>query len=674
MHGVHLLSDLLLLVAVSLPVVLLAHRLRVPAVVGFLLGGILIGPGGLGWVERGQEVADLAELGVVLLLFTIGLELSFSRVLGLGRLLVLGGTLQAGLTSLIVALVGHLGFGLPWPQAIFAGFLVALSSTAIVLKLYDERGEIDAPHGRLAVSILLFQDLLVAPLMLLVPLLASTLPGGGADAAGAAEAWRSIGQGLLLLTVLLVAGRYVVPWVLDRIARLGDREIFTLSILLVGLGAAWLTSEFGLSLALGAFVAGLLVSESPYGLQALSDVLPFRDTFTGIFFISMGMLLDVGYLMGNLPMVLGITAAVILLKATVVVLSGRLLGRSLPVSVRGGLGLAQVGEFSFILAMVGVPLGLLGEWGYQLFLATSVLSMLASPLLVVAAGPLSRRLARMARLPVASLDPAEVERAGRLIDHVIIVGYGHGGRLLARVLEASGIAYIVLEQDAHIVRRGKNDGVPIVFGDGTRQEVLQQVGAGRARALVLEISSPREEARAVSVARHLSRTLKIVVRTRNIDSVEPLATLGANEVVAEEFETSLEIFARVLRLYGVPSNLIDEEVRAARGERYEMLRGLTHRDLELDSLKHLGVYGALETVMVEEGSEGEGGDPVSLQLRRRTGAVVIAAVRDGEAFYTPDPGFRFEAGDAVVLVGSREALEAAMAIFRAPDPPAGPPE
>ena len=307
MHDFPLLRDLVILVAIAIPVVALAHRFKVPTVVGFLLTGIAIGPHGLALIGQPESVSDLAEIGVVLLLFAIGLELSLSRIIKLGRLVVLGGGFQMAGTIAVIGGVVALA-GVPLNQAVFFGSLAALSSTAIVLKVFNDRQELDTPQGRVVIAILLFQDLCVVPLMILVPLLA------GGDASGEQPAALQVVVSLTVTTALVLVGRLVVPKVLERVAALRNREIFTLCIVVIGLGAAYVTASFGLSLALGAFIAGLVISESEYGVQALSDILPFRDTFSGIFFTSVGMLLDVGYVARHPVLVVGATVAVIVLK------------------------------------------------------------------------------------------------------------------------------------------------------------------------------------------------------------------------------------------------------------------------------------------------------------------------------------------------------------------------
>ena len=661
MRELGILQDLVVVLGVAIPTVAIAHRLRIPAIVGFFLVGAVIGPHGLALIPNAESVTVLADLGVLLLLFTIGLELSLTRVMQLGRVALQGGALQVGGTLVAVAVVAT-GLGVPINRAVFYGGLVALSSTAVVFKVYADRGELDTPHGRVVVSILLFQDLCVVPLMLFMPMLAD------AQAGAAVGNWVGIARSLLVVAILVAGGRVVVPWVLDRIVLLRDRELFTLCIGFFGLGAAFATASFGLSLALGAFVAGLVISESEYGLQAMSNVLPFHDVFSGIFFASVGMLLDARFLIAEPLLVVGAAIGILLLKGLLnaaVVLSLR---RGLQTSIASGLALAQVGEFSFILAGVGVPLGLFAGNDYQLFLAVSVLTMVATPFMIARARQTADGLERLlgwARFTVPLPDEGSTVQ---LKDHTIIVGYGFSGLRLARVLDSAQVPYVVLEQNGQVVRSARREGVPIFFGDGTRREVLKRVGCERARVILFVISSTADERRGVDVARELNPAVRIIVRTRFVRAIEDLTRLGASEVVVEEFEASVELFALVLEFYEIPSNTIRRELDAVRSEHYSMLRGESRPDLRLDTLKHLGIHSALDLVQIEEGARAVGGNASTLNLRRDTGATLVAVVRDGKAFYKRDATFQFRVGDTAVLVGDQEALERGAALFRSPAP------
>jgi CPA2 family monovalent cation:H+ antiporter-2 len=657
MHELPILRDLVVLVAVAIPVVIIAHRLKIPTIVGFLLTGLAIGPHALALIGDDAMVAQLAEVGTVLLLFAIGLELQLSRVLKMGREVLQGGAIQltttiAAFTLLRVALGGRPN------EALFAGALVAFSSTAIILKVYAQRHELDTTHGRVVVAIAIFQDLAVVPVMLLVPLLA-----GSAGSAGAS--FRQIGTSLLGVAGLVLFGRLLVPKLLEQVVRLQNREIFTLCVVFLGLAAAYLASRFGVSLALGAFLAGLVISESEYSLQALSDVLPFRDTFSGIFFMSVGMLLDPHAVAAEPLTVLALAAGVVFLKVSLAALAVRSLKRPLVASIMAGFGLAQVGEFSFVLASAGAAVGLLDPQGYQRFLAAAVLTMLAAPFLMAAAEPLAEAFARLIGNVPLEMHGTEEQSVAALTDHVIIVGYGLNGRNLSRALRSAAIGYVILEQNGGVVREARESGEHILFGDGTNTEVLERVGIHRARVIVFCIAAPDVERRGVAVARVLNPAIHIVVRTRYVTSIEELQNLGASEVVPEEFETSLEIFARVLRRYGVPGSSVRAEVEAVRKDHYEVFvnRERPYGQLTDLAIAH-GVRIGVEPIDVEEGSAAIGQNPLTLRLRKTTGATVVAVIRARQVIYEPAADFVFSPGDTVVLVGVSDALTRAIELFR----------
>ena len=661
MHDLPILHDLVILVAVAIPVVILAHRLKIPSIVGFLLTGLAIGPYGLRFIGKADAVHELAEVGVVLLLFAIGLELELSRILRMGKEVVRGGSLQLlGTIAAVAALM--MVAGRPVNVSLFVGALVAFSSTAIILKVYAQRNELDTSHGRVVVAVAIFQDLAVVPVMLLVPILAG-------HAAGPLAALKQIGVALLPVVLFIVLGRTLVPKLLEHVVRLQNREIFTLCVVFLGLGSAYLASLFGISLALGAFLAGLLISESEYGLQALSDVLPFRDTFSGIFFISIGMLLDVRAVIAQpLPMLL-IVSAVLAVKAAVASGAVLALRQTLVTALTAGFGLAQIGEFSFVLASAGVTEGLLSDSQYQTFLAVSVMSMLVAPFLISAAQPFAELMARATGYVPLRMGTAEHETVAQLEDHVIIVGYGLNGRNLARALRTALIKYVILESHGGVVREAREAGEPIFFGDGVSTEVLERVGIHRARVIVYCIAAPDVERRGVAVSRSLNPRIHIVVRTRYVSAIEDLRKLGADEVVPEEFETSLEIFSRVLRRYGVPRSAIRAEVEAVRHDHYDVLRDRARPFGHLTDLAiATGVRIDVEPVETETGSPAVGQNPITMRLRKQTGASVVAVIRSREVIYEAARDFAFAPGDTVVLVGVPDALGKATALFRAPAP------
>ena len=662
MHDLGVLRDLAIIAGLALPVVALAHRFHLPPLVGFLVVGVLIGPSGAALIPDPETVAALSEIGVVLLLFEIGLELSLSDVLRWGRsVAIAGGAQMAGMLALAVA-VGT-ALDIPLGRVLFYGALVAMSSTAAVTKLYADRGELDTPHGREAVSVLLFQDLCIVPIMALLPLLAET---GGRP--GAPSVWMQLLVSLGAMVLLVVGGRFAVRWTLDRVVSERNRDLFTLCVGFFAIGTALVSAAAGFSLAIGAFLAGLIISESEYGQQALSDVIPFRVLFSGVFFTSIGMLLDLSLLVEQPLVVVGAAVSIVALKTVVATGAIMLRGRPLDISLRSGLGLAQVGEFSFVLAAAGLPLGLFAGDDYQTFLSVAALSLMATPFLIGAArgvaDSVATRLAGAAHAPGRLTEHEDQSAAAGFRDHAVVIGYGLAGRYLARMLRAAGIRCVVIDQNLELVHQARADALTAVYGDGTRHALLERVAGAHARIIVFAIPSSMEERRGVAAARELAPAARIVVRTRYVRAIDELQRLGADAVVVEEFEASLELFKRALEGYEIPAGRIAHELDAVRSEHYGLLRGTAAPDLALDALQHLGIHDALELVEVEAGSPAIGENARTLDLRRRTGAIQVAVVRDGAPIYRRDDAFRYAPGDTAILVGDREALGTAAALFR----------
>ncbi|MBI3063290.1 MAG: cation:proton antiporter, partial [Deltaproteobacteria bacterium] len=616
MSDLGVLRQLLIVLAATISIVFLFHKLRLPAIVGFLLAGVIMGPNGLKWIRAIEQVETLAEIGVVLLLFTIGLEFSLERILPIRRHVLWAGGLQIVLTTLAVVLVSSsLGFSLE--VGIFYGFLVSLSSTAIVLRIYNERGEIDAPQGRWAAGILLFQDLCIVPMILLVPIL-----GQSGRGSYLLIGW-ALAKAVLLLGLIVLAARRLLPWILRQVALLRNRELFILFVIFVCLGTAWLTSQAGLSLALGAFIAGLVISESEFSHQIVADILPLRDTFSGIFFISIGMLLDLHFLAQDIFTPLLNSSLIVALKSAVVLLVLWLVYGSVRLGVVLALSLAQIGEFSFILARAGRDYGLLSAVGEQTFLAASILSMIATPFFIQGAHRLAFDLQGITgKKPGQESPEGEQGAVSPGTGHVIIVGYGLNGQNLSRVLREVGVPYRILEMDPALVRQGKEAGEPIVFGDGTRPEVLKNVAADGARVLVVAISDPVATAHVVSQARRLRDDLYLIVRTRYVAEIDRLYRLGADQVIPEEFETSVEIFARVLQQYHIPRNVISLQVDLIRKEHYGTLRGVHLQGKRLDELSQFLAGTTTDTCLILEESPAAGKSLGDLQLRTLSGAAV----------------------------------------------------
>jgi CPA2 family monovalent cation:H+ antiporter-2 len=645
----HLMQELLIVLTATIAIVFVFHKLRVPAVVGFLLAGVVIGPSGLGLIKSAHQVEMLAEIGVALLLFTIGVEFSLESILSMQRRILWAGFFQVTLTTLAVLLIA-LAFGVPPAAGLFYGFLVTMSSTAIVLRIYNDRGETNAIQGRLASGMLFFQDLCIIPMILMVPLLGATGQGSWLDIG-----WAVV-KSVLALALIVWAARKLLPWLLHQVALLRNREVFILFVVLICLGTAWLASVAGLSLALGALIAGLVISESELSHQVVAETVPLRDCFGGIFFISIGMLLNPEIFTRDLVTPVLELLLMVGTKTVVVLLIFWWLYGSLRLGIILGLSLAQIGEFSFILAKAGIGYKLLSPSEEQTFLAASILSMIATPFLIPAAHGIGHRLS--ARVSQRPADDAMIEPASaRMEGHVIVVGYGLNGQNLARVLREASIPYRILELDPTLVRAGKGAGEPIDFGDGTRPDILKQAGVERARVLVIAISEPTASAHIVSQARRVRADLRIIVRTRYVSEIERLYSLGADEVIPEEFETSVEIFARVLHEYHVPRNVIALQVELIRKEHYGTLRGLRLEGKRLDELNRFLIGATTDIISVLEDSPLVGQSLRQIDLRKRTGATVIAAVRDGKPATNVGPDFVLRASDLLVVLGDHKALD-----------------
>jgi CPA2 family monovalent cation:H+ antiporter-2 len=663
MHTPPLFEDLLIIFLVSVPVAFACLRLKLPLLIGLMLTGIVIGPYGFGLIKELEAIEILAEIGVMLLLFTIGLEFSLHRLREMRRLVLIGGGLQVGLTIAATAAVAVL-FGREFNQAIFFGFLVALSSTAIVLKSYAERSETSAPHGRAGVGILLFQDISIVLMMMLVPVL------GGKDAASFGAIAAKLGGSLVGLIVIVLAAWLLVPLLLKQIVRLKSPEVLLLLVVLVCLGISFVTAQFGLSLALGAFIAGMVLADSDYTHQATADILPFRDVFNSIFFVSIGMLLSVSALVENLSTVLLWVLLLVVGKFLIVWTVIQLLGFPQRVAATTALGLAQIGEFSFVLAKVGRSAELLPDADYQSFLAASIISMIATPFMIAAAprfGYFVQSIVpdkKSAEAVSDSEDEMHITSTGGLNNHVIIVGYGLNGRNLARVLRAVTVSYTILDLNAETVRAAKEKGEKINYGDATRREVLHHAHIEQANALVLAMSDSQAARRTVRQARLLNENIYIVVRTRYTAEITELLKAGADEVIPEEFETSIEIFSRVLLRYGVERRVIENQIERVRRQGYEMLRSPSIQRVEMSNLNQALHAAATQNVKLSQASPVVGKTLGELNLRGKTGATLIAVVRGDDTKIGPGANYKLEASDVLILFGKPESIERAIKLLQ----------
>lgn len=553
------LRDLIIILAISVVVVAILDKLKIPAIAAFILAGVLIGPKGLGLIDDMRQVEVLAEVGVTLLLYSIGLELSLDRIKRLSKLILIGGVVQMGLSIAAVFLVA-LSFNVPPNTSIFMGFIVAVSSTAIVLRGLEERGEMDTSHGRLTLGILLFQDLCVVPMMMAIPFLS----GKGISGLNIVI---TIGKAAIVITGVLLASRLIVPRVLHQIARTRQRHLFVIAVLLICIGTAWLTAIAGVSLALGAFLAGLVVAGSEYRHQAIADLIPFKEVFLSVFFVSVGMLLIPHQLVSNITPIILLLIAVLAGKFILVFLTAWIMRLPLRVMILAGVSLAQIGEFSFLLIRSSQGTGLLDEKSTVSLIAVAILSMLLTPF-ALSIGPKIvagvRRVMVVTRL-LGVVPACEAEESGKKWqNHVIIGGYGFAGKELALVLRRVGIPYLIADLNVDNIRRAVTSGDPAFFGDVTSLEVLKRLGIERAREFVLVINDPVASIQAVKAARQIAPNIFISVRTRYILDVEPLMKAGASEVIPAEVEAAVEVAARVLDRSQLKNKKTEEEIEQIR--------------------------------------------------------------------------------------------------------------
>ena len=651
------LNEIIILFLLSILVNTVCVKVRLPATVGFLLTGILCGPSLLGIVSDRHSVDVLAELGVALLLFTIGMELSGEALSRLKKPVFVGGTLQIALTILAIFSILLLQ-GRDWRLGIFFGCLVALSSSAIVLRLLQEKGATNTPHGRLALAILVFQDILVAPMLLMVPLLAGTVT----------LSWQSAlfatGEIALVLVGVLVFARFGLNRLMAAVVRTRARELLLLTTLGLCMGLALLTAKLGLSLSLGAFLAGLLLARSEYSMSVVSGVLPYRDVFMSLFFISVGMLLDVHFLAVHLGGVLSNTVIFIVIKALLILPAVLVQKYPLRTAVITALCLAQVGEFSFVLAAAGLKAEIINQQSYQSFLAMSILTMMLTPGMMWLGPRLAGAVARWRGRPVEEDESESSGPTSQHSNHLIIVGFGVSGKHMARAARESGIAYEILEMNPDTVAR-YHEKEPIHYGDASQPAVLEHLGIKRARTMAIVISDPAAVRATIAEAINLNPGLHIVARTRFLGEVAPLRLLGATDVIAEEFESSMEVFSRVLHQYLVPRQDIDAFAERIRQENYSMFRSVAEQNGSLEGLVGQMPDVGLQSLRVEEHSPLNGQSLIQSALRRDHGITVVAVNRDGTTYASPDGTFLLQKGDILYIFGTQENLLKAAPLFPA---------
>jgi len=640
------LKTFVIIFGLSTFIVYLLHKIKLPPVIGFLLSGVIAGPYGVGLVRDVSLVEIFAEIGVILLLFVLGIELSPTKLFEMKRFIFLGGALQILVTLFFVVLISLIF--LNFNVALFAGIVIALSSTAIALKYLADKGEIDTPHGRITVGILIFQDLVAVFIAGFIPLFS-----GGNLKAG--EFTVKIILSLLIVFIVLWTSRNLVPFLFLQIVKLKIRDLFIISVLFLCFSVALLISEIGFSLAFGAFLAGLLISESEYAHQVTADIIPFRESFMAVFFISIGMLFNVDFVGKNLLAVILISALIILIKIVGGFASVALAGGSSRVALISSFALTPMSEFSFVLTLLGKESGVINDDFYNFFISASVITMLFSPVLMIFAPRLSELVGKYVKIRGEIFDV--VEKGQNLENHVIIVGFGLNGKNIAKALKAIGVPYVVVELNIFTVKKMREMGELIYYGDGTSVDVLRKVGIGKARLIIIAISDPASARKIVSLARFENPDIYIIVRTRYVSEIEELKKLGADEVIPEEFETSIEIISRVLNYFNLPLNVVREYISKLREDAYKALRVAEPKIEKLISEIELLKYLNIKTYIVDVNSRAKDKSIAELNLKAQTGVLVIAVQRGDEILVNPSSDFVFKAGDVMFIIGTPREID-----------------
>jgi CPA2 family monovalent cation:H+ antiporter-2 len=648
-------ADIAIIVVAALIGGLIAQRLKQPLILGYILAGVAVGPytGGV-TVTQVHDIELLAEIGVALLLFALGLEFSLKELQPVRHIALIGTPLQILLTMAYGYGIGR-WLGWEWYPALWLGGLISLSSTMVILKTLMSQGRLGTLSSRVMIGMLIVQDLAVVPLMIILPQL--NAPDAGLPLLGLAAA-----KAAAFLALMIFAGTRAIPYLLARIARWNSREMFLLSVTAIGLGVGYGTYLFGLSFAFGAFVAGLVLSESDYSHQALSDIIPLRDVFGLLFFVSVGMLLDPAYLMANLGTVLLVVLLVGAGKGLILGLLASLFryGNVVPLAV--GLGLFQIGEFSFVLAREGLRTNSLGPDLYSLVLSASIVTMVLTPLVSGLAEPLyalRRRWFKHEPSQSINLPPAGLR------DHVVIAGGGRVGQYVAGVLQRLEQAYVVIELDQRRVDQAKEAGFPVIYGDSGQPLILEAAGIERARLLLVTVPDMVAARTIVSQAVRLNSGLHIVARSEGIEHMQALRDLGVHEVVQADFEASLEITRQALLHLDIPAPVIQRFTDAVRQELYAPMYRAHHEYQTLAELRNAARLMELAWLPLPEDSPLVGQTIQESNIRSRTGSSVVGVMRAGELLPNPGPALRFAAGDLVALMGTSLQLAAFEALAHA---------
>lgn len=648
-----LLQDILVLLGFSVVIVFLLQRVKLPSIIGFLLTGVIIGPYGLSLIKAIEQVELLSEVGIILLLFVIGMELSIKQLVSIKKTFFIGGLFQVGVTIGVAAFIYNF-LGNSWSESVFVGFLFSLSSTAIVLKTLQDRKEITTPHARNALAILIFQDIVVVPMMLITPMMA------GESANIGMSILVLLLKSVLVIVVTYFSARYIMPKLLHAVAKTKSKELFLLVTITLCFAIAFFTSKLGLSLALGAFIAGIIISESEYSHQATSIILPFRELFTSFFFVSVGMLLDLSFFISNIPIILLLVLIVLIIKSSITAIAVKILKYPTRTAILTGLSIFQVGEFAFILSKVGIRYNFLSPETNQYFLSVSIVSMILTPFIIIFSENIADIFMGVSKKlglekVLASRKNIEEVSELNLENHLVIIGYGIKGSNLARAAAASNIPFIVIAMNAATVKREKAKGLPIIFGDATHDHILETAHLSSARAAVITVSGSVVTRSIIKHIRSLSDSLFLVVRTRYVAQTSELLALGADEVIPEEFETSIQMFEHILQNFLVPEDDIDQLIDKVRADNYQLFnsdlrRPKTYRPSDLADFN-------ITCIRINADSNKFLGKPLNeLNLRAEYGINILSIKRKNEMMESIQPNEIIKQGDIIYIQGSQSKV------------------
>ena len=651
-----LLKDIVIIFALSTLVNLIFTRIKVPTVVGYLMTGIIAGPHLLGLVHTEHQIELLAEIGVILLLFTIGMEFSLKHLLKIRRIVFFGGLIQVTITAGVFYIVSTF-YELDWHSGLFIGFLVALSSSALVLKLLQERSELTSNYGRTTLGILIFQDLMLVPLLLFTNLL------GNKEVDLSRELIVISIKAVIIIGVVYAGNKWLFPKLLHHIALSKNQELFLMSILLICLSIALLTSQMGMSLAFGAFLAGLMISESHYSHNAFSNLIPFKDTFTSFFFVSIGMLLDLGFVIENLPIVILSVFLVISIKSIIGAFTGFILGHTFRGFVVIGIALSQVGEFSFILAKIGVNNSIITNYYYQLFLAVAVITMALSPFLMRASLPFANLLLKLnpPKFLVDGLFPLQEMEIPNFKNHLVIIGKDASSLKLSKMAQNSNIQHVSIIFDPLTAKEKMDGSDTVVYGDAVNEPILMKAHVDTADVVVVSVGSLIPCMAIIEKVRSINKKVYIIARSKYIANVKQLYEIGADQVLPEKFEIAIDLFNRILvnKLY--PQREVNRILTHIRSENLGVYSemDIVNQPTIMDELPNMNIT----AIKVDSNSLLDGKTLAESQLRNKTGVTLLAIKRGDEIIEHPSPTTIFKGNDIVYVLGNPEQVNLAVEQF-----------